>query len=191
MLALLVFAPSAFSQGSTGRLVGSVTDPGGAVIPGATVTVKDNQTGREVTAAASGEGGFAFSQLQVGSYTVTITATGYSTFIATDVKIDSNRDNTLNVAMTVGGVKENVTVVGGADIVNSANGELSNTVSEKQVKELPISGRSLASNAPGGESDELIDQRPAQFINKLHARWSQRARQLHPHRRFRSGSPDR
>src|SRR5438876_1424622 len=141
VLALLVFALSAFSQGSTGRLVGTVTDPGGAVIPGATVTIKDNQTERELTVVASSEGGFTFSQLQVGAYTVTVTATGYSTFTATDVKIDSNRDNTLNVAMTVGGVKENVTVVAGADIVNSVNGELSNTVSEKQVKELPINGR--------------------------------------------------
>jgi len=140
-LALLVFAPSAFSQGSTGRLIGTVTDPGGAVIPGATVTDKDNKTGRELTVTASGEGTFTFAQLEVGTYTVTITATGYSTFTATEVKIDIGRDNTLNVAMTVGGVKENVTVVAGAEVVNSSNGELSTTISEKQVKDLPINGR--------------------------------------------------
>jgi hypothetical protein len=141
VLALFVLAPAAFSQGSTGRLIGSVTDPSGAVIPGATVTVKDNQTGRELTVTASGEGNFTFPQLDVGVYTVTVTATGYSTFTATEVKIDTNRDNTLNVSMQVGGVKENVTVVAGADIVNSSNGELSNTISPKQVKELPINGR--------------------------------------------------
>jgi hypothetical protein len=140
-LALLVFAPSAFSQGSTGRLVGTVTDPGGAVVPGATVTVKDSQTGREQTATASGEGAFTFPQLQVGIYTVTVTATGYSTFTATDVKVDAGRDNSLNVAMAIGGVKENVTVVAGTDVVNSTNGELSTTISEKQVKDLPINGR--------------------------------------------------
>ncbi|MGH9929771.1 MAG: carboxypeptidase regulatory-like domain-containing protein [Pyrinomonadaceae bacterium] len=141
VLALFVLAPSAFSQGSTGRLIGIVTDPSGAVIPGATVTVKDNQTGREQTVTASGEGSFNFPQLQIGNYAVTVTATGYSTFTATDVKIDLSRDNTLNVTMTVGGVKENVTIVAGADVVNSSNGELSNTISEKQVKELPINGR--------------------------------------------------
>jgi hypothetical protein len=140
-LALLVFAPAAFSQGSTGRLVGTVTDPGGAVVPGATVTVKDDQTGRELTVTASGEGAFTFPQLQVGNYTVTVTAAGYSTFTATGVKVDTNRDNTLNVAMSVGGLKENVTVVAGADVVNSTNGELSNTISPKQVKDLPINGR--------------------------------------------------
>jgi hypothetical protein len=140
-LALLVFAPSAFSQGSTGRLIGTVTDPGGAVVPGATVTIKDSQTGREQTVTASGEGAFTFPQLDVGTYTLTVTATGYSTYTATGVKVDSNRDNTQNVAMTVGGVKENVTVVAGAEVVNSTNGELSTTISEKQVKDLPINGR--------------------------------------------------
>ena len=102
VLALFVFVPAAFSQGSTGRLIGTVTDPGGAVVPGATVTVKDTQTGREQTATASDEGAFAFNQLSFGIYTVTVTADGYSTFTATDVKVDTNRDNTLNVAMSVG-----------------------------------------------------------------------------------------
>ena len=141
VLALLVFVPATFSQGSTGRLIGTVTDPGGAVVPGATVTVKDTQTGREQTVTASDEGGFVFNQLSFGIYTVTVTAAGYSTFTATDVKVDTNRDNTLNVAMTVGSLKENVTVVAGADIVNSSSGELSNTISERQVKDLPINGR--------------------------------------------------
>src|ERR1041385_9209842 len=141
VLALFVFAPAAFSQGGTGRLIGTVTDPGGAVIPGATVTVKDNQTGPDQTATANDEGNFVFNQLDFGTYTVTVTAQGYSTFTATEVKVDSNRDNTLNVAMSVAGVKENVTVVAGQDVVNSSNGELSSTISEKQVKELPINGR--------------------------------------------------
>lgn len=141
VLALFVLAPAAFSQGSTGRLIGTISDPGGAVVPGATVTVKDSQTGREVTVTASSDGNFTVSQLDVGIYTVTVTATGYSTFTATNLKVDSNRDNTLNVSLTVGGVQENVTVVAGADIVNSSNGELSNTISTRQVKELPINGR--------------------------------------------------
>jgi hypothetical protein len=140
-LVLVAFAVPVFTQGSTGRLIGTVTDPGGAVISGASVTVKDNQTGREQTVAATSEGNFAFAQLPFGLYSVTVTAQGYSTFTATQVKVDTNRDNTLNVAMAIGGVSENVTVVAGAEVVNSSNGELSATISEKQVKELPINGR--------------------------------------------------
>jgi hypothetical protein len=138
---ILASSLSAFSQGSVGRLVGTITDPRGAVVPAATVTIKDNQTGRERTFAASGEGSFTVPQLDVGTYTVTITAPGYSTYTATDVKIDANRDNSLSVSLQVGGVQENVLVTTGTEIVNSSNGELSSTVGERQVKELPINGR--------------------------------------------------
>jgi len=141
LLALFVFAASAFAQGSTGRLVGTVTDPGGAIVPGATVTVKDAQTGRERTITASSEGTFSVPQLEFGTYTVTITAQGFSTFTATDLKIDAGRDYTLNATLQVGNVKENVTVVAGADIVNSTDASLSTTVGSRQVKELPINGR--------------------------------------------------
>src|SRR5947209_8589508 len=141
LLALFVFAASAFAQGSTGRLVGTVTDPGGAIVPGATVTVKDAQTGRERTITASSEGTFSVPQLESGTYTVTITAQGFSTFTATDLKIDAGRDYTLNATLQVGNVKENVTVVAGADIVNSTDASLSTTVGSRQVKELPINGR--------------------------------------------------
>lgn len=152
-LALCLFAALAFAQGgSTGRLVGTVTDPSGAVIPGATLTIKDNQTGRERTATASGEGSFDVSQLEFGTYTVTVTAPNYSTFTATELKIDANREYTLSATLQAGGVQESVTVIAGADIINAANAELSNTVSPRQVKELPINGRnplSLLNTLPG------------------------------------------
>lgn len=141
VLALVVFAASAFAQGSTGRLLGTVTDPSGAVIPGATLTIKDNQTGRERTVTASGEGSFDVSQLEFGTYTVTVTAQGFSTFTATELKIDANREYTLSPTLQTGGVAESVTVIAGADVINSSNAELSNTVSPTQVKELPINGR--------------------------------------------------
>ncbi len=140
VLTLCLFAATAFAQGTGGRLVGTVTDPGGAVVPGATVTIKDNQTGIERTVTASGEGTFVMP-LEFGVYTVTIKAQGYSTYTVTDLKIDNNREYPLIVALQVGGIAENVTVVASADIVNSTNAELSNTISEKQVKDLPINGR--------------------------------------------------
>lgn len=141
VLALVVCAVSAFGQSNTGTLVGTVLDPGKAVVPGATVTVKDTQTGRERTVTTNSEGAFQVPQLDFGAYTVTITASGYSTYTATDVKIDAGREYTLNVQLSVGPVQASVTVVAGADIVNSQNAELSNTISSRQVKELPINGR--------------------------------------------------
>lgn len=105
------------------RLRGTVGGPDG-VIPGATVVVRDNQTGREITVQASGDGSFTVPQLEFGTYTVTITTTGFKTFTTTDLKIDAGREYTLNPTLEVGGIEEVVTVQAGADIINSSNGEL-------------------------------------------------------------------
>jgi hypothetical protein len=140
VLALCLLSASAFAQGSQGRLVGSVAGPDGN-IAGATVTAKDNLTGKEQTVQASGEGVFSFQQLEAGLYTVTITAPGFKTNTFTNVKIDAGRDFTLNATLEIGNISETVEVVAGADVVNATNAELSNTVSPRQVKELPINGR--------------------------------------------------
>lgn len=140
LLTLLLCVASAFAQSTKGRLGGSVAGPDGN-IPGASITAKDDQTGREVTAQTSGEGTFTIPQLEFGTYTVTITAPGFKTFNSTNLKIDAGRDYTLNATLEVGNIAETVEVVAGADVINGSTGELSNTVSPRQVKELPINGR--------------------------------------------------
>lgn len=139
-VALCLFAVSAFAQGPQGRLVGTVAGPDGN-IAGATVTAKDNQTAKEQTVQASGDGSFSMAGLEAGTYTVTVTAQGFKTYTATDVKIDAGREYSLNPVLEVGNIEEKVEVIAGADVVNSSTGELSNTISPRQVKELPINGR--------------------------------------------------
>ncbi|HLM57066.1 MAG TPA: TonB-dependent receptor [Pyrinomonadaceae bacterium] len=141
VLALLVLAVAALGQTPGGRLTGTVSDPGGAVIPNATIVVKDNQTGRERTVQASDQGAYEMPQLEVGTYTVTITAPGFKTFSATQLKIDAGGAHTLNATLEAGAVTETVTVVAGADVVNSSNAELNTSVTPRQVRELPINGR--------------------------------------------------
>ncbi|HZH30942.1 MAG TPA: TonB-dependent receptor [Pyrinomonadaceae bacterium] len=139
-LALCMFSALAVAQGNFGRLVGTVAGPDGN-IPGATITVKDNQTGKEQTAQASDDGSFTIPQLEVGTYTVTVTAQGFKTFNTSNLKIDVGRDYTLNPTLEVGNVSETVEVIAGADVVNASNGELSTAVTPRQVRELPINGR--------------------------------------------------
>src|SRR5687767_14513477 len=80
----IVSALAIFAQTTTGRLIGTVSGPDG-LLPGATVTVKDNQTGRELTAVAGNDGSFQFEQLSFGTYTVRVSQTGFKTFVANDV----------------------------------------------------------------------------------------------------------
>lgn len=153
IIAVLSFAVLSLAQ-TGGRLTGTVSGPDGA-IPGATLVVKDNQTGREITVQASGDGSFTVPQLDFGTYTVTVTATGFKTFTTPDLKIDIGREYSLNPMLEVGGIEEVVTVQAGADIINSSNAELSNTVSPRQVIDLPINGRNplaLVSLQPGANA---------------------------------------
>src|SRR5258705_12839609 len=141
VLTLCLFAASASAQSNTGSLVGTVVDQSGAVVGGATVVVTDSATGKERTVQTTGEGTFILPQLEVGVYTVKITAAGFKSYTATQLKIDVAKAYTLNASLEPGGVTENVTVVAGADIINSNDAQLSTTVSQRQIVELPLNGR--------------------------------------------------
>ncbi len=138
-LALLaLFAVSILAQ--SGRMIGTVQGPDGA-IAGANLVITDNLTKKEITATTDGQGTFSVANLNVGLYTVKVTATGYKTFIATDVKIDTGQQYTFSPKLAVGDVTAEVTVTAGADLVNASNAELSNTISQNQLQDLPINGR--------------------------------------------------
>lgn len=137
---LLLGLGSGLAQSNTGRLVGSVSSSDG-VIPGANVVLTDHKTGKERSITAAGDGTFAIPQLEVGTYSVKVTAAGFKTFTATDVKIDVGREYSLPITLEVGRVEDSVTVTAGADVLNATTGELSNTVSQKQILELPLNGR--------------------------------------------------
>ncbi len=131
---------SAIAQTNTGRLVGTVASSDG-VIAGASITITDDKTRREKVITSAGDGTFTIPQLEVGTYTVKVTANGFKTYTATDVKIDIGREYALTITLEIGRVEESVTVAAGTDVLNAVNGELSATVSGKQIIELPLNGR--------------------------------------------------
>lgn len=135
-----VWISPVFAQTNTGRLVGTVASSDG-VISGAKVTVIDDKTGKERETTSAGDGTFILPQLEVGTYTVKVTANGFKTLTATAVKIDIGREYSLTANLEIGRVEEAVTVTAGTDVLNATTGELSNTVSNKQIIELPLNGR--------------------------------------------------
>lgn len=135
--AILLSVVFAFSQTTTGRLIGTVSSPDG-ILQNATVTAKDIKTGKEYTANSADDGSFLFPQLEFGTYTVTITAQGFKAYIANEVKIDVGRDYSLNPTLEIGNVQESVTVTVGEDVVTSTTAQVSNTVSPQQILALPM-----------------------------------------------------
>ncbi len=130
-----------FAQGTTGRLSGTVSGPDGA-LPGATVTATDKGTGKEQTVTANEEGSFLFPQLEFGTYTVKVTAQGFKSYVAQDLKIDVGRDYTLMPTLEIGDVSAEVVVIAGADVVTATSAQVSNTVSPQQIASLPLLTRS-------------------------------------------------
>jgi hypothetical protein len=155
LLALCLLPGAALAQSSTGNLVGTVADASG-VIQNATVVVKDSKTGRERTVQTNDSGGFTVPDLDVGTYTVTVTAPGHKTHTATEVKIDAGKEYSLSATLEVGDVSETVTVVAGADIINTTNPQLATNIGPRQLLELPLLTRNplaLILTAPGTASN--------------------------------------
>lgn len=149
LVALVAIATtSAFAQLNSSTLVGTVAGPDGALIPGATVVVKSNQTGTAVTTTTNGQGSFRVPNLDVGSYTVTITAQGFKTFSANEVKIEISKDYTLAAKLEIGDISAVVNVTAGEEIINSTDGEINNNVSRRQLDDLPSLGRNPLNFVP-------------------------------------------
>src|SRR5690349_21907834 len=158
-LSVMTFATLTYGQAATGRLSGTVSGPDG-LIANASVTVTDNQTKQSKTSTTNGQGAFSFPQLSFGTYTVSFSAPGFKTLNSTGVKIDVGKEYVLNPVLEVGQIEEKVNVFSGADIVNSTNAELSNTVTETQLLGLPINGRdpsSLIQLQPGVSQGGEVD----------------------------------
>ncbi|HKX27515.1 MAG TPA: carboxypeptidase-like regulatory domain-containing protein [Blastocatellia bacterium] len=171
MLAFFVFELVINAQSNTGRLAGMVSGPDG-VIAGATVSVIDQKTGKVRTAATSAEGTFAVPQLEVGIYTINISAEGFKTSTATGVKIDVGQEYSLIPTLEIGPTQESVTIIAGPSLINSANAELSTTISPQQVSSLPLNGLNpfnLAMLLPGtsynGTLTASFDGQRLAFVN--------------------------
>jgi len=114
MVAALVvlWATALVAQTFRGTILGTVTDASGAVISGATVKVHNQNTGLERTTQTSADGSYAVSELQVGTYIVTISQSGFQTSVTSDVAVDVAGQRRVDVSLKPGQVTERVEVSG-------------------------------------------------------------------------------
>ncbi len=144
MLALmLAFASTpAFAQGSSASsLSGAVVDADGGAIPGATVVVKNNATGVTVEAVSNSTGRFSFAALDAGTYTVTVSLTGFKTYVANDVRLISSRPGDLTAKLEIGALSETVEVRASSELIQTQSATVSSTLTTEQLTELPLASR--------------------------------------------------
>lgn len=150
MLALC-FAGVALAQTDTARLYGTITDPTGAVLPNATVTVTDTATGRVVTAKTGAAGEYTVSALPVGRYHVEVKQEGFKTASA-DVALDVSQVQEISLKLETGATSTTVDVTNIVPLVDTATSSAGEVIQGRQVVDLPLNGRNftaLALMTPG------------------------------------------
>ncbi|HEX8282805.1 MAG TPA: TonB-dependent receptor [Pyrinomonadaceae bacterium] len=151
LLLLLAFV-AAGAQEFRGSLTGTVTDPNGAALPGATVEVRNVETNIANTVTTNEEGNYSFPLLNPGKYTLTITATGFANATRENIEIRVADRLTLDIPMSVTGVGETVTTVATAPVLETGSVSTGTTISTQQISELPLAegtAYQLATLAPG------------------------------------------
>lgn len=126
---------------STSSLSGAVTDPTGEVVPGATVTVKNEATGEEFRTVTAGNGTFAVPALASGIYRVKVTAPGFKQAVVEGKKLDAGIPGSLNITLEVGATSDSVVVQGSAEVLQTQSANISTTITGRQITDLPFTSR--------------------------------------------------
>ena len=132
-LLLAVMAMPAWAQRTTGTIRGTVTDPTGAVVPGANVTATNTATGFTRTATTNADGLYVFSDLLVGPYTVEVALSGFKTAARTDIVLNVADVRVVDARLEAGEITETITVESPAVAVQTASGEVAGLVTGERV----------------------------------------------------------
>src|SRR5713226_7238890 len=132
-----------FAQGSTATITGTVKDVSGAVLQGAAVTVKHLETGLTRTAEADTSGSYSIPSLPVGPYELTAEKMGFRREVRRGIELVVGQEAVVNLNLQVGSLEQQITVTEEAPLVNTTLASTSGLISESQVKDLPLNGRSF------------------------------------------------
>src|ERR1700733_11828856 len=140
--AFTLLATVAMAQ-STSRLNGNVSDPSGAAVPGAKLTLTSASTGLQRTTTSNGAGLYQFQDVPPDTYRLEATAPGFASYVAPNVTLEVNTPSTINIHFELTGVATSVTVEATAPLINRTDASLGNTLQENQIAELPIADRNV------------------------------------------------
>ncbi len=170
-VAILASTTTAFAQFDTASVLGTVRDSTGAVVPGATVALKNVSTGIVANTITDDKGDYQFLNVRIGSYTVRTELQGFSAAEAEDVQVTVNARLRVDLALKVGNVGETVVVTGAATLLESESSDRGQVIGKEQIVNLPLNGRAYADLAllsPGVRRSAISESRDASFnVNGL------------------------
>ena len=143
--ALLAVPAAGLAQVSSGKILGAVQDQSSGALPGVTIVVRNLQTGASRETVTNTRGRFEVPGLQPGRYQVEAELSGFSRFSQGPVTVQVNEESLVNISLKVGQISETINVVGQGLIVQTTTATLGKVIEEKQILELPLSGRNFTS----------------------------------------------
>jgi hypothetical protein len=151
-VASLLIATASSAQIVGGTIVGTILDTAGAVVPGVQVTIRNDETGSERHLITDAAGAYDAPSIPVGVYNISVVRDGFATQTRTGVSLTVGQATHIDLIVRPGSVTEQVTVTDTPTVINLSTQQISGLVNERQVKDLPLNGRSY---------DQLITLNPA------------------------------
>ncbi len=138
-----MMAGSVAAQAISGDVVGTVLDKSGASVPNAAILAENVATGVKTSTTSNGQGEFRFGNLPVGTYTIRVSASGFSTLTFSDFRVELNKVSTLAASLEIGSTSAVVEVSGATPLINTTNAQIDNTFDTKITADLPVSSIGL------------------------------------------------
>ena len=171
LFGVLLLSLPAFTQGSAGRILGTVTDQTGGVIAGATVTVIDTERGVSRTLTTDDVGAYNAPNLTPGNYTVRVEAKGFKRLDRQSVPVEVGHEVRLDLIVQPGGQNQVVTVTEAPPLVETTNATQGGTLENADIIDLPLNGR---------DYQNLLGLRPGVFLQPGGGPWTQSTNSVRP-----------
>jgi hypothetical protein len=176
-LALLLCNSTAKAQVTTADVLGTVIDPSGGALPGATVVLTNNGTQSARTQQSNASGEYTFTQLESGQYSISVSAVGFKTFVLKSFVLSAGDRHRQDISMSLGQTNQTVEVTTAPPSLDTDSSTLSSIVTNKQVEDLPLNGRNfvqLAQLSAGATTPNCgsIGQRSVRHFEQRISGWA-------------------
>src|SRR6266403_69723 len=170
-MGVLLLCLPLFSQGSSGRILGTVTDQSGGVVAGATVTITDPERGVTKTLVTNEPGEYNAPTLNPGTYKVRVEAKGFKTVERQNVVLEVGREVRVDVSLQPGSVAETMTITESIPLVETTNAVLGGTLNNADINDMPLNGRNY---------QNLLALRPGVTVQPGGGPWTQSSNNVRP-----------